>query len=118
MREQRRTTQEISAGVETSSNSSRILAEDADRLNRIVGQIRNLMLMAERVLSRFKMPEVGRVLQWSESYSVGVPQMDAEHAKIFEIMNQLTTIVKEGGSDPEQMRRLMNDLSEYCKFHL
>ncbi|HMX57230.1 MAG TPA: bacteriohemerythrin [Leptospiraceae bacterium] len=118
MREQRKTTQEISAGVETSSNSSRILAEDADRLNRIVGQIRNLMLMAERVLSRFKMPEVGRVLQWSESYSVGVPQMDAEHAKIFEIMNQLTWMVKEGGSDAEQMRHLMDDLSEYCKFHL
>jgi methyl-accepting chemotaxis protein len=118
MREQRRTTQEISAGVETSSNSSRVLAEDADRLNRIVRQVRGLTVLMERVLSRFKMPTAGKVFLWSESYSVQVDQMDKEHAEIFEIMNQLTAIVADAASAPEQMKALIGKLSDYCRFHL
>lgn len=118
MREQRRTTQEISAGVETSSNSSRILAEDADRLSRIVLQVRSLAVLMERVLSRFKMAQAGQVFQWSDSYSVHVDQMDEEHSKIFEIMNQLTSIVADSSSSDESVHQLIEKLSDYCRFHL
>lgn len=118
MREQRRTTAEISVGMEGSSNSSRVLAEDADRLNRIVGQVRSLMVLMERVLSRFKMPQAGRVFQWSESYSVHVDQMDQEHAKIFDIMNDLTSLVSDPAAARDQMKGLIESLSQYCRFHL
>ena len=118
MREQRRTTEEISVGMESSSNSSRVLAEDADRLNRIVGQVRGLIVLMERVLSRFKMPQAGRVFQWSESYSVHVDQMDQEHAKIFDIMNDLTAIVSDASASEGHMKELIESLSQYCRFHL
>ncbi|MBL8021990.1 MAG: bacteriohemerythrin [Leptospirales bacterium] len=118
MREQRLTTSEISASVETSANSSRILVEDADRLNRIVGQVRDLAALMERVISRYKMPTAGKVFQWSESYSVNDATMDKEHAAIFDILNKLTLITANHDATREEMQGIMEALTDYCKFHL
>ncbi|MCE9597002.1 MAG: bacteriohemerythrin [Spirochaetia bacterium] len=118
MREQRLTTSEISASVETSANSSRILVEDADRLNRIVGQVRDLSALMERVISRYRMPTAGKVFHWSESYSVYDETMDKEHAAIFDILNKLTLITADSNATREDMQAIMEALTDYCRFHL
>jgi len=55
-------------------------------------------------------------LQWENKYSVGVVEIDLQHQKMFEVINQLIDILG-GVPTSEQLTEIINSLIEYKKFH-
>lgn len=55
-------------------------------------------------------------LEWEECYSVGVKEIDDQHKKLFEIINNLVEMVGRNSSKEEVMR-LITNLAEYKKNH-
>lgn len=56
------------------------------------------------------------VLVWSEEYSINVAEIDAQHKKLLEHVNNLHAGV-EAQIDKEDLRQLVLDLVEYTRFH-
>ena len=57
------------------------------------------------------------VIQWSDDYSVGVPELDSQHKKIIELINQVT-MDKNDVSNPVKSSELMGELMNYVVEHL
>lgn len=56
-------------------------------------------------------------LFWSEYlYGTGVPELDEQHRKLFDQVNQLVEASKRGG-DPEEVKAIMGFLSDYVVSH-
>ena len=55
-------------------------------------------------------------LEWSDSLSVGVPQMDEQHRKLVEILNRFYEAVEKGERD-EAIEMLLKGAEEYTVFH-
>jgi len=53
---------------------------------------------------------------WNESYSVHVQQFDAQHQKLFEIINTLADAMRVGKGD-EVIRDVVNELAIYTRTH-
>ena len=56
------------------------------------------------------------VLVWSDKYSINVAEIDAQHKKLLEHVNNLHAGV-EAQIDKEDLRQLVLDLVEYTRFH-
>lgn len=56
------------------------------------------------------------IIQWDDSYSVGVMRIDEEHKKLFEMVNKAYDATATGG-DQEILRELVNDMREYALMH-
>ena len=56
------------------------------------------------------------LVEWKPSYSVGVPVFDRQHARLFELMNQLHEAMSKGQAK-EQLGRIVDALSTYTKIH-
>lgn len=56
------------------------------------------------------------LFQWSDSYSVGVQEIDEQHKELVDLLNQLhTAIMEKHGS--EASRRILDELADYTKTH-
>lgn len=53
---------------------------------------------------------------WKEIYSVGVPEIDDQHRKLFQILNDLY-ISQEQGKDSDTLHNLLNELCDYAIYH-
>ncbi|HOM66071.1 MAG TPA: bacteriohemerythrin [Ignavibacteriales bacterium] len=53
---------------------------------------------------------------WSDSYSVKVPNVDAQHKKLFEMIEQLQTAMK-NGSGKEELGKMLDFLANYTVQH-
>lgn len=56
------------------------------------------------------------LLNWDNSYSVGVPEMDDQHKQLISIANKLYEAMKAGKSK-ETLSQVFDELIEYTKFH-
>ena len=56
------------------------------------------------------------MFSWNTKYSLGVPQIDAEHQKLFEIANQLHSAMAKGKAAEEE-RQALASLIAYTKVH-
>jgi len=52
---------------------------------------------------------------WQSSYSVGVKLIDAQHKKLFSILNDLQDGIND--SNPVTLEKIIYDLKAYVKFH-
>lgn len=55
-------------------------------------------------------------VDWRPEYSVGVVEMDAQHRRLLDIINQLHEVIKKGGR-PAQLSEVLNELVGYTRYH-
>ncbi|MFC1678160.1 bacteriohemerythrin [Patescibacteria group bacterium] len=56
------------------------------------------------------------LIEWQNSYSVGVQEIDEQHKKLFSILNQLFTAIDEKG-DIDNIEEIMDGLIDYIQTH-
>lgn len=57
------------------------------------------------------------LLNWSESFSVGIGMIDDEHQKLFRLMNELYRHVLEGTTNDSSASRVLDELVAYTQEH-
>lgn len=59
------------------------------------------------------------MLQWQESYSIGIELIDVQHKHLFNLANSALDLMTNDTSfnKSEQIIQLINDLLQYTKFH-
>ena len=57
-----------------------------------------------------------RFVQWNDSYSVGVEEIDNDHKKLLGLINKLQTAAHYS-SDEAMIDSILNDLVDYTKYH-
>lgn len=57
-----------------------------------------------------------RVCEWTSDYSVGVAELDGHHHQLFEILNDLFTLMSEGAQD-RPIVRAIEELLDYTHYH-
>jgi hemerythrin-like metal-binding protein len=55
-------------------------------------------------------------LAWSERMAIGVPEIDRQHQRLLELLNELEDALARGGSQ-RFVRPLLADLSSYARYH-
>jgi hemerythrin len=55
-------------------------------------------------------------VEWNESYSVKVPEIDQQHRKLLAIINNLHEAMSTGGA-PAKIRAVLQELVSYTRFH-
>lgn len=55
-------------------------------------------------------------VEWRPEYGVGVVEIDAQHRRLLEIINQLHEVMKLGGK-PAQLAEVVNELVGYTRYH-
>lgn len=55
-------------------------------------------------------------VEWKPEYSVGVVEIDAQHRRLLDIINQLHEAMKLGGK-PSMLAQVMNELVGYTRYH-
>jgi len=53
--------------------------------------------------------------KWDEKYSVGVEEIDLQHQKLFDIINQMLGYM--GKATKEELRTQLNEMIDYTSFH-
>jgi hemerythrin len=56
------------------------------------------------------------LIEWKDSYSVGVKLIDEQHKKLFSHLNDLYSAVEQV-KDNENLSKVLNDLSDYVILH-
>ena len=56
------------------------------------------------------------VMQWSQSLSVGIPEMDNQHKKLIDLINQLYEAMGRG-KGTEALAGVLDQLETYTKYH-
>lgn len=57
------------------------------------------------------------LVNWNESYSVGVPSLDAQHKQLIEALNALHDAMSNGQA-ADRMKTLVGKLGQYANTHL
>lgn len=57
-----------------------------------------------------------KICEWNQDYSVGIVELDNHHHKLFEILNDLFTLMA-GGAEDEPIIRVIEKLLEYTHYH-
>jgi hemerythrin-like metal-binding protein len=55
-------------------------------------------------------------VEWDAAFSVGNEQLDSQHQKLFQILNQLHDLVQKGGS-ASHFGKILDEAQEYAKLH-
>lgn len=55
-------------------------------------------------------------VEWKPQYSVGVLEIDAQHRRLLEVINQLHEAMKAGGN-PRALTVVVNELVGYTRYH-
>lgn len=56
-------------------------------------------------------------LEWQSSYAVGLAELDEQHARLIEIINELHTAVTSTKRDPNFIKKLIVDLTRFATQH-
>ncbi|MCL5004743.1 MAG: bacteriohemerythrin [Patescibacteria group bacterium] len=56
------------------------------------------------------------LLTWNDAYSVGVKEIDTQHQKIFELINQLYNAIV-NSREKQIINSVINDLIDYANYH-
>jgi hemerythrin len=55
-------------------------------------------------------------VEWKPDYSVRVPEIDMQHRRLLDIINQLHEAMRLGGK-PAQLAEVVNELAGYTRYH-
>lgn len=56
------------------------------------------------------------MIDWDDSFSVGISIIDEQHKKLINIINKTTDMVRYS-SDPEEILEILDEMTEYAKEH-
>lgn len=56
------------------------------------------------------------LLEWQDSFSVGIKEMDDQHKQLVKMINQLHEAMKEGKGSTEVVK-IVGEMIEYTQFH-
>ena len=114
--EQTATTSEISGNIHSITDvaqntveGARKTTDAAQQLNRLAGELASL-------IGQFKLSDTSRLINWNKSYSVGVSQMDKEHQRLIDIINNLYAAMRAGRSK-DAIGTILDELIDYTKTH-
>lgn len=58
-----------------------------------------------------------KIFEWSKEYSMDIAELDAHHQRLFDILNELFTLMSEGGASDRQIIRVLEELLDYTHYH-
>jgi len=114
--EQTATTSEISNNIHTITDVAQNTVEGARKTSDAAQHLSRLSAELERLVGQFKLSESGKLIVWSKSYSVGVSQMDREHQRLIDIINNLYAAMRSGRSK-DAIGSILDELIDYTKTH-
>jgi hemerythrin-like metal-binding protein len=114
--EQTATTSEISNNIHNITNVAQNTVEGARKTSSAAQHLTRLSSELERLVGQFKLSDTGKLITWSRSYSVGVSQMDKEHQRLIDIINNLYAAMRSGRSK-DAIGTILDELIDYTKSH-
>jgi hemerythrin-like metal-binding protein len=114
--EQTATTSEISSSIHNITEVAQNTVEGARKTSVAAQQLSRLSGELENLVGQFKLSENGKLINWSRSYSVGVSQMDSEHQRLIDIINNLYAAMRSGRSK-DAIGSILDELLDYTKTH-
>jgi methyl-accepting chemotaxis protein/hemerythrin len=114
--EQTATTSEISGNIHHITDVVRDTAEGARTTLSIAQDLSRLSSELKLVVSQFNATESGKLIDWSDTYSVGVASMDEEHQRLIGIINNLNNAMH-SGHGREAIGTILDELISYTKNH-
>jgi methyl-accepting chemotaxis protein len=112
-------TQNISASSEELSASTQELHSQADKISYIFKEFKLPDENSEKGMEIYKKAreKTGKAVEWNNSFSVNVNQMDSQHKKWINYINDLhEAIIKGKGRDV--LGNILNKMLDYSKEHL
>jgi len=123
MEENTSITEGNASAAEELSASSEQMAAQAQELQKLVAQFKtdpnaknNQEFASLSQGPTTKSVGVVKRLAWSDTYATGVPEVDDQHKKLFDMINGLGEDIKNGRAD-RSFDETMKFLGEYVKFH-
>lgn len=58
-----------------------------------------------------------KIFEWTKDYSVDIAELDDHHRRLFDILNELLTLMSEGGATDRQIIRVLEELLDYTHYH-
>jgi methyl-accepting chemotaxis protein/hemerythrin len=114
--EQTATTSEISNNIHNITDVAQNTVEGARKTSSAAEHLSRLSGELERLVGQFKLSESGKLINWSNSYSVGVSQMDKEHQRLIDIINNLYAAMRAGRSK-DAIGTILDELVDYTRTH-
>jgi len=114
--EQTATTSEISSNIHNITDVAQKSVEGARKTSSAAEHLSRLASELERLVGQFKLSDTGKLINWSKSYSVGVSQMDSEHQRLIDIINNLYLAMRSGRSK-DAIGSILDELVDYTKTH-
>ncbi|WP_284694671.1 bacteriohemerythrin [Geomonas sp. Red32] len=114
--EQTATTTEISNSIHSITDLAQGTVEGARKTSDAAGHLLRLSAELERLVGQFRLADSGKMITWSRSFSVGVSQMDAEHQRLVDIINNLYSSMRSGQGNTA-IGRVLDELVDYTKTH-
>ncbi|GAM10814.1 methyl-accepting chemotaxis protein [Geobacter sp. OR-1] len=114
--EQTATTSEISTNIHQINNVVHMTVDKARNTYDASQLLSNLAGELQKVVSEFKLSESGKLINWSNSFSVKVSKMDQEHQRLIDMINNLYISMREGHGN-ESIGAILDELIEYTKTH-
>jgi len=114
--EQTATTSEISSNIHQITDVAQSSVEGARTTESAANNLSRLSEELQKVVGQFKLSDSGKLIVWSRSYSVGVTQMDNEHQRLIDIINNLYAAMRSGRSK-DAIGSVLDELIEYTKTH-
>ncbi|MFA7405376.1 MAG: bacteriohemerythrin, partial [Pelobacteraceae bacterium] len=114
--EQTATTSEISSNIHSITEVAQNTVEGARKTSAAAQHLSRLSGELEQLVGQFKISETGKLINWSRSYSVGVNQMDSEHQRLIDIINNLYSAMRSGRSK-DAIGSILDELVDYTKTH-
>lgn len=114
--EQTATTSEISSNIHNITEVAQNTVEGARKTSGAAQHLSRLSTELEKLVGQFKLSASGKLINWSRSYSVGVKQMDDEHKRLIDIINNLYAAMR-GGRSRDAIGTILDELIDYTKTH-
>jgi hemerythrin-like metal-binding protein len=114
--EQTATTNEISSNIHSITEVAQDTVEGARKTTSAAEHLSRLSAELERLVGQFKLAGSGKMITWSRSFSVGVGQMDKEHQRLIDIINNLYASMRSGRSK-DAIGTILDELVDYSKTH-
>lgn len=113
--EQKAAIEEIVDAVQSLSLDAESLARASDMLVRGIHQIEMTGTLVSGMSARFRLKD-GDLLPWSPLFVLGIAEIDAQHQRLVQMINELYRSMS-SGSEAEDIARLVDGLLEYTVNH-
>jgi len=114
--EQTATTSEISCNIHQITDVVKNTSDNARQCVSISQQLSTLSTVIKNVVGKFTFSESNTFFTWNSSYSVGSDEMDQEHKRLVEIINNLYGAMRQGKGN-EAIGSILDGLVEYTRTH-